>query len=664
MRTLLKVLLMGAVGLFLLVFMALPMVSLVLVGFTGEPINLLGYLVKLDFVGLFREIGQYGSFDYYREFVEARRYRQGFLNAIGVAPLGAIAAWLLAQATLGLVGLAKPAVAARLQRFTGLPLMGGAFLLAVLFALAWPSLLPSAEWPKLMLPGATWDLRLLQALGFCPLVTLASTVIGVAMAFAITRTAMPGRGWVRLLCIVPLAVPPFLGALAFKNLLGETGIFTRLAAEVPFLSFLLDKIFFLAGGWPIETQSPLAAGIVQTFLFFPFVLLTTSAALDRIDPSLGEAAEVMGARHSFSLWTVNLPVLLPGITAGAFLAFIRSFDDFAALSLLMPISYPMIVVEAYRDLSGSTYWGGASMLSTVMVATILTVLALQKYFVERGSFQTLTGKGVNTDRLVRNPLVCWGGLLLCMLVLLVPLLFVAATVLVSLSANWGLEILPTSYTADRYVEIFHRLATPNSPLGNSFAMVLPALMGAVLLSLVVAYTINRSKHWTRHLLDFATVLPFVVPGVAFAVALIGIFNGPPLALHLTVTLVICAYVVTRVPYGVRSTMASFQQIGTSMEESSKTLGATSSLTMVKVTVPLVLPGLMAGAIMMFISAMQDVAITLMTCPPKWYPASVYVFHQIQQGDVFNASAYGMVLLALILVPYMLAWRMGGVRTSL
>ena len=133
------------------------------------------------------------------------------------------------------------------------------------------------------------------------------------------------------------------------------------------------------------------------------------------------------------------------------------------------------------------------------------------------------------------------------------------------------------------------------------------------------------------------------------------------SLHLTALIVVCAYIVTRMPYGVRTSLASFQQIGRSMEESSKTLGATSALTIFKVIVPLVMPGLAAGSIMVFISAMQDVAVTLMTCPPDWYPASVFVFLQIQEGNVFDASAYGIILFGLILIPYSIAWKIGVVK---
>jgi len=533
--------------------------------------------------------------------------------------------------------------------------MALAFGVVLLAGVSWRLLVPAeaqqAHWMYHIAPGRSWDGRLWQVLGFSPLVTLAATLLGGIMAWSVVRTAMPGRNLVRWLCILPLALPPFLGALAFRNLLGEGGLLTRILEAMGL-------------GSPFEGQSVLAAGIVQAFLFFPFVVLTTAAALERMDPSLGEAAEVTGARPGFSLWTVHLPMLMPGLSAGAFLVFIRSFGDFAVLSLLMPIGRPILVVEAYRDLSGSTDWGGASMLSTVMVLTILAVLALQKSFVEDGGFETVTGRAAGEGELVRTPWVCRACLAVCAAILSVPILFVAATLLVSLSARWGVETLPTAYTLSRYGEILRRLVAADSPLVNSFALVLPALGLALVLALAVAWTLARSRHWTRNLLDFATVLPFVVPGVAFAVALIGIFNGPPLALHLTATLVLCAYVVTRMPYAVRSILASLQQVGPSLEEGSKTLGATSSLTMARVTIPLILPGLTAGAIMVFISAMQDVAITLMVCPPRWYPASIFVFQRIQEGDVFDASAYGMVLLGLILVPYALVWRLGGVRTGL
>ncbi|MEW6277079.1 MAG: ABC transporter permease subunit, partial [Candidatus Eremiobacterota bacterium] len=528
MRLAIRILLGCAVGLFLLLFLILPVFSLVLTGFTGEPVNPLRPDLELRDSHL--------TLQYYKEFFELRRYRQGLLNSVGLAPLCAVAAWLV-----GL--LVRRRVPQEHRKMLGIPWMGAAFGLAVAWAVAWPWVTPHSTVGPLLCPGPGVGLRILQALGFCPLVTLAATALGVSMAFCVSRTAMPGAGWIRLLAIVPLCIPPFLAALSFKILVGDAGILTN----------LLERI-----GWahPFQSQSALSAGTVQAFLLFPLVLLTTSAALERMDPSLGEAAGVMGARRGFAFWTVHLPVLAPGITAGAFLVFIRSFGDFGALKLLMPSSYPMLVVEAYRDLSGNVYWGGAAMLSTLMIGVILTLLALQKYFVESGSYQTVTGRSGAAGGHGSSSLTRYGALLWCLSILSVPFALLATTFLISLAAGWGIELVPQHYTLARYGKILSDLLRPTSPLINSVKLVLPALLGATGLSFTVAYLISRSRHWFRHVLDFTVMLPFVVPGVAFAVALIGAFNNPPLALHFTPTLVILAYIVTRMPYGVRSTLAS------------------------------------------------------------------------------------------------------------
>lgn len=601
---------------------------MVLMSFVGEPVPV------LNPPALGEQLSQHFSFKYYAEFFLTKRYRSGLINSVGFAPLCAVMVWAVMQPF-------------RVKGRRQAVVMACVFLLALVFAAVWPAFMPlklpdgSDSLGRILAPGKTWWGRVIRAFGYCPLVTLFSTFLGVGVAFCITRTAMPGKAFVRLLCIFPLALPSFLGALAFKVLLGEHGLVTNL----------------LHGQVLIEAQSALAAGFVQAFLFFPLVVLTTAAALDRTDPSLGEAAGVMGATSWFTFWSVSLPIILPGIAAGAFLVFIRCFGDYAALSLLLPIQYPVVVCEAYKDLT-SAEWGGASMLSTLMIVTVLTLLALQKQFVESGTFQTVTGRSGAQGRPASGFVSRWGSLAFVAAVFSVPLAFLGSTLLVSFAKNWGTEVLPPAYTAIRYQKAFGALFEENSPLFNSFALVIPALFGATILSFTIAYLISRSNKRIGQLLDFATMLPFVVPGVAFAVALISAFNRPPLELHFTVYIVVLAYIVTRVPYGVRSTLASFQQIGGSMEESSKTMGATQDLTLGKVTIPLVLPGVLAGAIMVFISCMEDVSITLMCSPPRWYPASIYVFHEINKGALFEASAYGIILLFLVLIPYLIAHRLG------
>lgn len=623
-------------AIFLAIFLVVPLTGLMLAAFVGGTSPLLLWLSQLDFGAFATALSKF-SLTYFEEFFTVPRYYKGFFNSVGVAPVvmsvlfvGALAAEQLASDILWK------------RRFRWVKGPGMLLTLAVicLAAVTRPMWAADGSLFEKILDGSSVSVRLLQACGYCPLVTLASMVLGVGVAFCLHNTNMKGKAIFALLVIVPLSTPPFLGALAFKNLLGDYGIVTR----------GLEAI----GLWqPFKGQSALSAGLVQSFLFFPFVTLTTLAALERFDTSLPEASRVLGGSKVYGFLTATLPTLMPGILAGGFLAFIRAFGDFATLRLLLPTQYHMIVVEAYRDLSGNTYWGGATMLSTLMVGSILVLLTLQKYVVEGGSFQTVTGRSGARTALPNEKQTLGDRLALvfCCGVFSVPLAFLASTFLVSLARNWGAEVAPSEFTISRYVIILKSLFAEDSPLVNSFSLAIPGLIGCLFMAFGVAFLIARGGGKTAQVLDFLTVLPMVVPGVAFAVALIGVFNTPPLELHRTPYLVIIAYVVTRAPYAIRTILASFQQIGTSMEEGSRTMGGNEILTLSRVTVPLVLPGILAGAAMVFISAMQDVALTLMIAPSDWYPTSVFAFKEIESGRIYEASAYGIVLFFIIVVPY-------------
>lgn len=543
---------------FLLVFLVVPLLSLVWVSLSGEPSNVFADLSRGDVLGFVQRLAGHATLDYYREFIHTPRYRVGLLNSL---------------------------------LFSGT-------------------------------------------------VTVGCSALGLGVAWALGRVALPLAGLLRVLAVLPLAMPSFLMALSVQFLFGRSGIVTTTIGPV------------------LNPFSPLGCGVVQVFSFFPLVYLTTAAALERIDPSLEEASGVMGAPSTLTFWRVTLPTLLPGMAAGAFLAFIRSFGDFATLQLLMPSKTRMIVVEAYRDMSGNAYWGGAATLSTVMIAVILGVLAVQKRLVERNRFETVTGRAAASSRPIQSRAAVVTAFTAVSTVLAFPVINLCVIVLLSISGAWGSTVLPQTYTMAHLEKALVR-----SPLFlvNSLVLSALALLGGLAVALCVAHTVHRTRLRGRQALDFVVSLPFVLPGTAFAIALVTVFNHPPLALHLTVTLVIAAYVVTRAPYAVRAITASLQQVGPAMEESSQTLGASHDLTMTRVLLPLIRPGIVAGGLMIFISCMTDVAITLMICPPRWYPASLAIFTQIADARYFDASAYGLVLMAMIFAPYALLLSTGGAR---
>ncbi|HBM96468.1 TPA: hypothetical protein DD394_02880 [bacterium UBP9_UBA11836] len=634
----------SAVGLFVALFIIVPIAILWLTSFTGEPIPILEYLTKGQSSAIWQELSHNFTLQYYGELLDTKRYSQGLVNTVGLVPGFTALFLLIALAGRSLISLISVKLADKIGHFLNLNFASIVAALLTVFSLTWQNWLPESTllWHFMhwLAPGRSGEERFLQTFGFCSSVTVVACILGTIAAFCIERVNIPGRRLFKVLSIVPLALPSFLGALAVKNILGINGVLTKALAS-------------LGWGLPFEAQSVWASGLTQIFLYFPFVLLTVSAALEYFDTSLTEAAQSMGASSFFTFLTVRFPLLMPGILSGAFLVFVRSFGDFSAISLLMPLQYPMIVVEAYRDLSGSTYWGGACMLSVLMMLTVLGILGLQKYYLSRANFEIVGGKGHKRIQRSENPWLCALAGSFCAVIFFVPLCFVIITFIVSIAGTWGIEFLPSSYTLSRYAEVWKASWAADSPLANSFMLALPGLFWSLLLATISAAFIARSNSPWRHILDFCVLLPFVVPGVVFAVALICTFNGPPLALHLTGALVVCAYILTSMPYGVRSAIASFSQISRNLEESSSTLGAPSLLTFAKVTAPLIRSGIAAGAIMIFIACMQEVAITLMTCPPQWRPLSTYIFMEIQEGNVFNASAYGIVLFLLIVIPYSL-----------
>lgn len=548
MGRVIRLLLYAGLGAFLLLFLVWPLLSLVAVSLTGEPVNVVGRW----FLGQPLQVG--ASLQYYREFLHTPRYYKGLVNSL---------------------------------LFSGL-------------------------------------------------VTLASCALGVAVSLVLERTAIPLKPLLRVLAVLPLAIPPYLMALSFMILFGKAGMVTR----------LLGPVF--------DPFTPLGTGLVQVFAFFPVAMLTTSAALERLDPSLEEAARVSGGPLGFVFWTVTVPLLRPGLVAGAFLTFIRSFGDFATPLLLMPPSVRLIVVEAYRDMSGNAYWGGASMLSTVMVLVVLGLTGWQKY-VERHRLETVGGRAAATARLYRGTAGCRLLLVAMLLVLSFPLLNVGVLGILSLASSWGREILPGGWTLANYAAV---LGTSSQYLLNSLVLSLLAVLLGLVLGFGVAFILYRTTWRGRHALDVLVGLPFIVPGTAFAIALVTVFNQPPLALHLTATLVVIAYVVTRAPYAVRSVTASLSQVGPSVEEASRTLGAPPPLTLWKVLLPLVRPGLLSGGLMIFMSCVMDVSITLMICPPAWYPASIRIFTETQESHYFVASAYGIVLMLMVVAAHAGMMRIG------
>lgn len=474
---------------------------------------------------------------------------------------------------------------------------------------------------------------LLNSLVLAFWVTLAATAVGTGLALAATLTPMPGRRLVRTLVLVPLIAPAFVGGYAYTLLAGDNG--------------MLSGIWHFLGGTRkvMDLYTPFGVGFIQTIFFFPFVFLTVTAALENQDAALLEAAQTLGASRWLAHLTVTLPLALPGIAAGALLVFIDSIADFGTPGLLAPKGYPLIAVEAYRELTGYFRWGSAAMLSVVMVVLSVVVMVLHQVWVERGHYVTVHGRR-SAPRPTGGGMAGWVALGLNMLALLPSLLGLGAVLVMSFTRVWGSSYFPQAYTLQHYRQA---LVEAPDPLVNSLILSTAATLVAIAYGLTVAYASQRTRLAGRKVLDMLAMLPLVIPGTALAIALIVTFNKPPLRLHNTAYLLVASYVIRRLPYAVRTIGVGFQQLDRSLDESALALGASRPLAVWTVVAPLVLPGLLVGGSLVFITAFKEVSTSIMLAPPRWVPLSAFIYRRVLEQEIFMAAAYSVVMIAVVAV---------------
>ncbi|MCC6192835.1 MAG: iron ABC transporter permease, partial [Burkholderiales bacterium] len=419
------------------------------------------------------------------------------------------------------------------------------------------------------------------------LVALASVLVAMPIAYALARTRMPARALIGALCIVPLMVPTFISSFAFILMFGRTGWLNQIFAGVG-----VEQL--------VNIHTPFGVALVQVFFFFPYALLPMLAVFKAMDPMLEEASHTLGARRPFAFLTTTMPLAAPGIWAGLLLVLIVSLEDFGTPMILSPRGYPLLIVEAYREMVGYFNWGGAAVIALLLVLISALLLLVQRWLLRHNESRTLGGKPAARER-VSDPWVCWGLFAYSLAVLALPLMAIYTTALQSFATSWGARMVPEGFTLDNYRYVWERSA---GAVVNSFLLGGAALALSVVLSAVIPYLVLRRG---RRYLDYLGFLPLALPGTALAIALILTFNTPPLQITGTAFLLIMAYVIRRMPYALRATSASIRTISTDIEGASLVHGASRFLSLWSVTLPLMLPGIVAGGIMVFLTSVREIS---------------------------------------------------------
>ncbi len=470
-------------------------------------------------------------------------------------------------------------------------------------------------------------------------VTILSMLIALPLAWIADRFLFPGKTLFSALILVPMILPPFVGAIGIKQILGQQGAFNALLWHLGWQD-PAHPVDWLGGGqlWGVA--------LMISLNLYPIIYLNAVAALANIDPAMEEAAENLGCAGFRKFCRVTLPLIMPGLFAGGTIVFIWSFTE---LGVPLMFDYTRIasvqVFNGIKDIGGNPF---PYALVAVMLASSLLLYTLSKLTFGRSAYAMMP-KATSQGGPRR---IGWLGGLACStvfgLVFFIAVLPHVGVVLVALSNNWYGSVFPESFTLQHFEQALgHNMALPsirNSLKYAGFAVLLDLVLGVA-----IAYVVVRTNLLGRQFLDALAMLPLAVPGLVLAFGYLAMTQEGKLFAFLSPAhdpflLLVIAYAVRRLPYVVRSAVAGFQQTSVTLEEAAQNLGASPLRALRKITLPLISANLVAGGLLAFSFAMLEVSDSLLLAQRQEdFPITkaIYELYQLLGDGRFIASALGV-----------------------
>ncbi len=479
---------------------------------------------------------------------------------------------------------------------------------------------------------------------------ICASVLGITVAFLLVRYDFAGRNLFSYLTMLPIISPPLVGVLGFTFILGRAGTVNVLLMDVFDMLRPVNFIYGLHG-----------VVLVETLHLFPMITLNVVDALGKVDPSLEEAAESVGARGWSKLWRVTLPLTTPGYVAGALLVFIWTFSDFATplvlgvQDLLAPQAYLNIVQFVDRRI-----FRMGIVISALMVLLAILFLLAARHYVAIKDYSSLSYSKIERRRLspARQALVI---AFLSFLLLLSFIPYIGVT-LASVGKGWALTPLPVAYTLQYYERVI--VETPKY-IVNSFLYSGLAVVICIGVGVPIAWLLARSTVPGRGALDAINTLILAVPGTAIGIAYIRAFHFdlPGFDRGLTSFWIIMPLVlaVRRLPYTVRGSFASLLLVHRSLEEAASSVGASGARTFKDVTLPMIWKGVLVGGLFSFMTSLQEASAVLFLALGGWESITNGIFAFYIAGSANEAAALGVILIAVAAVSVAIINRMAGTR---
>lgn len=472
---------------------------------------------------------------------------------------------------------------------------------------------------------AFWNSLLLGTL-----VGVIGTVFGFIFAFTATRCRLSPT-LVRLIDIsvlLPLVSPPFTTAIGYIFSFGARGLITY-------------DLLGIKGAGVYGMTSTMTAEAVT---YFPIAYLTLRPMLAAIDSNIEGMALSLGASRWRVFRTVTLPLCTPGLANAFLLLFAASLADFATPLILAGNQFPVLPTQAFLQITGLFDLRGGAALSLMLLVPALLVFVVQRYWVGRRNYVTVTGKGAGQAPFDSvTPFMRWTLVSLCVAVTLFIVYLYALLLYASLVVAFGAN---DTFTLQHYRVVFTEgmrvlgdtliIAAIATPLGGFYGVLL-------------GYLVARKRFAGRTTMEITSMVNYALPGTIVGIGYLIAFNDPPIMLAGTALIIIACYVFRYGATGIRTTIAMMQQVDRSLEEASQGLGASSSTTFRRVTLPLILPAFFAGLGVMFIRSMTAISATIFVVSLSWTLVTVKILENMTELALGVAAAFSVVVVAIVFI---------------
>jgi len=481
---------------------------------------------------------------------------------------------------------------------------------------------------------------------------ITTSVVGVAVAYLLVRYEFPGRNLFSYLTMLPLIMPPLVGVLGFVFILGRAGTVNVVLMDYFGLTTPINFMYGLHG-----------VVLVETLHLFPMITLSILDALSKVDPSLEEAAEGMGASGWRRFWNITFPLTTPGYISGALLVFIWTFADF--ITPLVVGVHDLLASQAYLNIMqfvDRRLFRMGIVISALLVFLAIVFVLVARQYVAIKDYTSLAYSKVERRHL--SPLHRWLVVAFLGTLLFISFLPHIGVTLAAFGRGWSLTPFPVEYTTQFFERV--SIETPKFII-NSFLYCGLAVLICLLIGVPMAWIMARTKAPGYRSMDALTTLILAIPGTAIGIAYIRAFHFPlpffDVALTSMWIILPLVLAVRRLPYTVRGSYSSLLLVHRSMEEAAENVGATKRRVFRDVTVPLVWKGIVVGALFSFITSLQEASSTIFLTLGGWEMIPFGIFTFYIAGSQNEAAALGFILIIVAAVSLLGINRIAGARVG-